>query len=259
MERRLPPIPRPARREDNLCPMAPTTHSPHSPCPHEDTAFARAARDLRPAAIFQDLDDATLARVAVLARPRAYKGHTLLAEPPGLGGAIHVVTCGRVRLARQSARGREVTLDLVRAGDAFKFLAYDASGTPRSSAEALGTPTIVYQFPAAPLLTALASCPQALLHLVALLEGKLADAYARLEEAVLCDTKTRLAGLLVRRAWANERRHVGETHQELAWWIGARREEVTRALQVFEAHGLVAPSPHGRGLVVLNVDGLLAR
>lgn len=168
--------------------------------PSDEQKTTRVVRHLRRAALLGGLDDEALARVASLARPLAYQRGAQLNEPARAAGSIYLIVEGRLRVYQQSLAGREVTLDLIGAGEAFRFLAREPDGAPTSVAEVLVQRTELYRFPGPAPLEALAAHPKAARRLAAECERTLAQAHAALAEVVLYDVETRLARLLVRLA-----------------------------------------------------------
>jgi len=223
-----------------------------------DERLAHIARRLRQVALCADLDDGTLADVARLARPLVYARGAQLHEPARAAGSIYLIVEGWLRLYRASPAGRQVTLDLVSAGDVFRFLTRDADGAPISVAEVVSRRAEVYRYPGPLLIAILAAHPDALLHLVAELARTLTRAYDDKAEMGLYDVETRLARALVRLTAEDldSKGYVGATHEELGWHINAAREDVTRYVRRFALLGLITTEPHRHGLVVR--DGLHA-
>ncbi len=230
-----------------------------SDAPSDEEKLARVARALRRVAVFRDLDDDMRAQVAGLARPLVYARGPHLDEPVAAAGSIYLIAEGHLRLYREAPTGRQVTLDLLGAGEFFRFLVREPNGGLVSIAEAMGGRTVLYRFPGADLLAVLAASPDAQARLGAELARALARAYDDMAEVVLYDVETRLARALVRLAaegvdTGGDAGYVGATHEELGWHINAAREDVTRYVRRFARLGLIATEPHRRGLVVR--DGL---
>lgn len=187
-------------------------------------------------------------------RPLAYGRGAQLNEPARAAGSIYLVAEGRLRVYQQSRAGREVTLDLLGPGEAFRFLAREPDGAPTSVAEALAPRTRLYRFPGPALLEVLAAHPAAARRLAAECERMLARARAALVEVVLYDAETRLARLLVRLAEKDaaggSTGYVGMTHEELAWRVNASRVEVSRLVRHFTLLEIVETKLHRHGIVV---------
>ncbi len=227
--------------------------------PREAAAVRRAVDRLGQVALFRDLDGETLAHVAHLARPRPLAHSALLDEPRDSTNSIYVLVRGRLRLYRRSEADREATLLILQAGDAFTFLAHAPDGRPMSEAMVLDHDALVYRFPKVALLHTLAAHPAAVLSLVDMAERIVAALCDLVAETVLYDVETRLARLLVRLDAAAPGRPIKLTHQELAWRVETRREEVTRLLRHFAHAKLIATRFHRHGIVVRDVAGLLQR
>lgn len=118
------------------------------------------------------VDDATLVRVAGLTQPLVLTHGAPLTDPPESAactctGFVYMIMDGRLRLYRRSTVGRETTLLILRAGDAFRFLARSANGAPASGDEALDRSALIYRFPAADLFPILVAHPATVLALMA--------------------------------------------------------------------------------------------
>jgi len=225
----------------------------------DEERLVHITRTLRQVAVFRDLDDDMLARVAGLARPLALPRGTHLNEPAAAVGSIYLIVEGCLRLYREAPTGRQVTLDLVASGEFFRFLARAADGGLASVAEAVGGRAVLYRFPGDRLLASLATSPEARARLGAGLARALTRAYDALTELVLYDAETRLARLLLRLAAeagvssadsGGDAGYVGATHEELAWRIGATREVVTHYARHFVVLGLIATKKGCHGIVV---------
>jgi len=79
---------------------------------------------------------------------------------------------------------------------------------------------------------------------------------SRSKDLALHNVPTRLAHELARLARYDPECMVCETHGELASRIGTSQQEVTRGLQHLVQEGLIAPTNHRHGIMVLDVDSL---
>ena len=118
-----------------------------SEAPSDDQEGARVARALRHGAVFDALDDAALGDVARLTRPLSLPRGARLDEPLTALGSISLIAEGRLRLYREAPTGRQVPLDLLDAGDLFRFLAREAEGNLTGVAAAVGGPATLSRVP----------------------------------------------------------------------------------------------------------------
>ena len=180
----------------------------------------------------------------------AAKG-TRLFSPGDVSETLFLVRRGLVRLSTITPNA-DVTLGLCRPGDVF------GEGCLRSSTQSHAATalerSIVVQAPVGRVFDALTASPELMLELLAILTGRLADAYADLEMLSRSAAIRVAAGLLSCPAmtaadgrWSElEGRY---THHDLAHIVGIRRETLTRALARLRRLGLVRCEP-GRAIRV---------
>jgi CRP/FNR family transcriptional regulator, cyclic AMP receptor protein len=164
---------------------------------------------------------------------------------------LFLVRRGLVRLSTITPNA-DVTLGLCRPGDVFGESCLRSS-THSHAAIALER-SIIVQAPAGRVFEALTASPELVLELLAILTGRLADAYADLEMLSRPAVIRVAAGLLSCPAttaadgrWSElEGRY---THDHLAHIVGIRRETLTRALARLRVIGLVRCEP-GRAIRV---------
>jgi RNase P/RNase MRP subunit p29 len=77
-----------------------------------------------------------------------------------------------------------------------------------------------------------------------------------MEELACADVKVRLAHTLARLAAGDEGHVVWETHETLAWLIGASREKVTKEVCCLRRQGLVTYPSHHHGIRIVDLDYL---
>jgi CRP/FNR family transcriptional regulator, cyclic AMP receptor protein len=94
------------------------------------------------------------------------------------------------------------------------------------------------------------------LRLIEALAAQLEEREARLMTLAYQGVTARLAATLLRRSDAGSREIHGLTHQDLADWVGASRESVTRALDELHAAGIIELGR--RQIRILNQDRLRA-
>lgn len=195
------------------------------------------------------IDDMTQ-RISV--RRVAAQGTVVSQDEPG--DAMFVIMSGRVKVVIFGENGREVTLSILRPGDAFGEMSL-FDGKVRSANCIAMEPTALLVLSREDLLRHMAAHPRTALNLL----GEMADRLRRADESIaqlaLCDVNERLVhrlislareegtespeGLMVRRR---------PTQQELANMIGSCRETISRAFNQLARDGMIIP--RGRSLVV---------
>ena len=170
------------------------------------------------------------------------------------GDAMFLIMSGRVKVVIFGENGREVTLSILRPGDAFGEMSL-FDGKARSANCIAMEPTALLVLSRDDLLRHIAAHPRTAINLL----GEMADRLRRADESIaqlaLCDVNERLIhrliglareegteapeGLMVRRR---------PTQQELANMIGSCRETISRAFNQLARDGLIIA--RGRALVV---------
>lgn len=197
---------------------------------------------------FQTLAPVALEALARQAAVQTYQRGAPVALAPE---SIYVVATGGVRLYRLDGGGHALTLRLLHAGEAFTVL-------PDTHAQVCTAATRLYVLLRSALQGLRETQPAFAEATVQLLQQRLADAYARMEDLALGSIATRLARVLARLAQAHPEQRVLLSHQELAELLGTRPEQITKMLRVFRARDWVVTQPTQPGLVVRDPATLLA-
>ena len=209
------------------------------------------------------LPDETLKRLERIAEQRQYRRRQVIHFADQPGDYVYLLCTGRVKIARVSEQGRELTLYLLEDGALFGETGLlESSDTYELMAETLED-SLVVAFRRSDVLAALHhSLPatQALLELVSerrmLAENQVAD-------LVFLEVPKRLAKLLLRLHDSQGGSKAGRTgqmlkgkltHQELANVIGSTRETTTLILNDFKRQGMI--DFLGRKLLVTNRPAL---
>ena len=170
------------------------------------------------------------------------------------GDSMFLIMSGRVKVVIFGENGREVTLSILRPGEAFGEMSL-FDGKARSANCIAMEPTQLLVLSREDLLRHIGAHPRTALNLL----GEMADRLRRADESIaqlaLCDVNERLVfrlislareegtespeGLMVRRR---------PTQQELANMIGSCRETISRAFNQLARDGMIIP--RGRSLVV---------
>lgn len=213
------------------------------------------AESLRQIPLFAALGPEDLASVGAMAVERHYERGDIILLEGDMGGALHFVHSGLVKVFKTSASGKEQVLRLIAAGYTFNDVpALDGGPNPASAAAI--EPSIIYGIGRAELRKLIASRPevaqavvqslaQALRHLVMLVEDlSLRHVTARVAKILLDQEITEGEGRLQHRI----------TQQEMAALAGTAREVVGRALKELEIAGAIEMR-QGRA-IVLNRERL---
>ena len=169
-----------------------TTASPERP-----TAQARLQQQLRIIALFEDLPDADLARVAAACSTGTYAKHEQILGDHDATTDVFFVLSGAVRVNSYAESGREVIFSEVGAGDIFgEFAAVD--GLPRSAAVVAQSDCVLARMPATKFLEILRHNGAVSVHLVELLVAKIRRMSERVFEVSALAVRERVRRELLR-------------------------------------------------------------
>jgi CRP/FNR family transcriptional regulator, cyclic AMP receptor protein len=232
----------------------PSSHSaPFArPSTHEDPARIRATIARAPlfaALPISAIEDLTQ-RVAV--RRASVQSSIISQDEPG--DSMFLIMNGRIKVVIFGENGREVTLSILRPGDAFGEMSL-FDGEVRSANCLAIEPTTLLVLSREDLLRHLANHPRTALNLLGEMARRLRRADETIAQLALCDVNERLIHKLVGLA-KDEGTETPEgvlvrrrpTQQELANMIGSCRETISRAFNQLAREGLIIP--RGRALVV---------
>ena len=204
-----------------------------------------AIATLRRVPFLAPLADADLDWLTAQLRPRQYRAGTTIFHRDDSGTALHVIERGTVKLMLTSPEGREITVELLGAGDFFGELALLDGGPRSASAVALeATETLTLEREA--FVALLAAHPQAALRLLGVLGERLRRADDLIGDLLFLDLPGRLAKQLL--ALAEERGSATPrgvridlrlSQSELAAMVGATRESVNRCLNAYAERGIL--------------------
>jgi CRP-like cAMP-binding protein len=213
--------------------------------PLRDSAPQPTLTALRSCPWFAGWSAADLASLALSCSLRSFgPGQVVAAEGKPLG-AVAVVVKGRVRVVRRAEGGREVTLEVFRAGDLAADAVFQDEGILRNDWLAAETCLLMF-IPRADFIAHLRHLPEAALALARDYERRLSRAKTLATGLALADVQARLFEVLGRLA-----REEGEalsdgilikkcpTQQELGNMIGACRETVSRMIAELARQELV--------------------
>jgi CRP-like cAMP-binding protein len=194
-----------------------------------------------------------------LGRERRFaRGDTLCHEHDDPGGVL-VLLAGRGVASTIGDEGREVILGAAGPGDVVGELAALRS-RPRAATLTAREPVRVLAVPAAEFRRFLSSAPAATTLVLDGIIDLLAEADDHRRELASLDVPTRVARRLLELAErfgtrdADGREQVALTQEELAAWVGASREAVSKALGVLRSLGCV--ETHRRTVTITDARAL---
>lgn len=207
----------------------------------------------------QQLPEEVRRRLERMAEQRNYRRRQVIHFADQPGDYVYLLCSGRVKVARVSDQGREVTLYLVEPGQLFGEEALSESGTPYGVMAETLDDSLVCAFRRSDFLEAYQNAPAASLDLVRVVNDRRAMAESKIADLVFLDVPKRLAKLLLRLYDRAERRGDGlisskYTHQELANLIGSTRETTTLILNEFRRQGRIEFS--GRKIIIRRREEL---
>ncbi|HEV2032704.1 MAG TPA: Crp/Fnr family transcriptional regulator [Candidatus Dormibacteraeota bacterium] len=187
------------------------------------------------------------------------RGATIFSEGQ-VSDRVALISSGRVKVASMTDAGEELLLALRGPGDLLGELSA-IDGEPRSATVSALEPLEVLLVDAGEFNAFLRANPSVMFHLLRLLSGRLRDADRKRVEFGSFDTLGRVAHRLVELVETfgepssrGIRIAIPLTQLELAGWIGASREAVSKALRVLRSTGLI--ETHRSSIVVLDVESL---
>jgi len=193
-------------------------------------------------------------------RRRYRRGAALFREGEHSEGVLAVLT-GRVKVSFFTDQGREIVLAVRGPGELLGELS-TIDGEPRSATGTALGPVEALAVAAEAFTTFLEEYPRVALVLLRTVSRRLREATRRRIEYGALDTTGRVAARLVELAEQYGEASEGHvrillplTQEELAGWVGASREAVSKALGALRARGWI--ETHRRGITVLDPTALL--
>ena len=201
-------------------------------------------------------------RLERLAEQRQYRRRQIIHFADQPSDFIYLLCTGRVKIARVSEQGRELTLYLLEEGALFGETGLLAVSEPYELIAETLEDSLVCVFRHADILTAVQASLPAMENLVRLISERRALAENQVADLVFLEVPKRLAKLLLRLHDApgghcgrnGQMLRVKLTHQELANIIGSTRETTTLVLNDFKRQGLIEFL--GRKIVIVSRAGL---
>jgi CRP-like cAMP-binding protein len=210
---------------------------------------------LRHIPLFATLSQEDLAQVAAMTRERHYERGDLILLEGDLGGALHYVHTGLVKVFKTSPSGKEQVLRLIAVGYTFNDVPALDGGPNPASVAAMEAST-VYAIRRAELLGLIMTRPEVAAAVVRTLTAALRNLVALVEDLSLRRVTARVAKMLLDQEEASQKaqRAYHLTQQEMAALAGSAREVVGRSLKELEMAGAIEMR-QGRA-VVINLERL---
>jgi CRP/FNR family transcriptional regulator len=205
---------------------------------------------LRRIPLFKQLGQEDLAQVALMTQERRYERGDLILLEGDLGGALHYVHAGLVKVFKTSPSGKEQVLSLIAPGHTFNDVPALDGGPNPASAAALEQ-SVIYVIRRADLRELIRMRPEVAEAVVRTLTGALRHLVALVEDLSLRHVTARVAKILLDQektaAQAQNVYHL--TQQEMAALAGTAREVVGRSLKELEGAGAIEMR-QGRAIVM---------
>lgn len=198
-----------------------------------------------------------------ITRMSAVKKKETIYLPGDPSHQVYLLKSGRVKIARLSEEGREVTFALLEPGEIFGELEV-LDDLPRDTlAEALDDSELCIM-QRETFLSLIRSKPELSFRLTKLIGFRMRQIESRVEDLVFRDVPSRLAHLLLQlsKEYGKETPQgillrIKITHQDIANLIGSIRETVSAVLGEFKKEGMI--SFDGRQIILLRPDLLKVR
>ena len=212
-------------------------------------------RLLSRAPLFSSLAPDDLVRIAEVAVPRSYDAGEVVFREGDAGDTCFLIRSGGVRITRNHAGGRTITLAELRPGDIFGELAMLGGETRSATVEAL-EPTTAVALLASDIRRLLVARPEIAVKLLEQLADRLRAANERLSQQSFQTVAGRVANALLGQVRALQAEGAADrdvlvvaTQTDIAQLAGSSRESASRFLASLERDGVVTC---GRGRVVVH-------
>lgn len=213
--------------------------------------------------LFDGISPSAMHEMEKITRMEEVKKRQPLYLPGDPSSSVYLLKRGRVKIANTAPNGKEVTFDILEAGEVFGELDVLEDAPRSTSAEALDD-ALICVIPRKDFDQYLAMHPNVTIKLTKLISMRLKKIQSRIEYLVFRDAPARLAHLLSELSNTEGvtdkqgvRLKVKLTHQEIANLIGCSRETVSVTLGQFREEGLI--NMDGRTIVILKQDALTRR
>jgi len=209
---------------------------------------------------FAGLPDGAAVKATAQIVTRTHPAEQVILLENDWGNSVYFIVEGWVKIRTYNLDGKEVTLNIIGAGEMFGEMA-SLDQIPRSTDVITLVPTTVASLPAADFVHLIRTEPEAGIHLARLLAKRLRQVNRRLRLRE-SDSTSRVADVLL--FLAEGQGTMGTMgmeipnlpHRELSSLSGLARETVTRVLGKLERKNLICRDPDRDILCITNPDGL---
>ncbi len=206
--------------------------------------------------LFEDSGDESVGKWEHIFTMREYPKHTAIFEAGDFPRSVYLVKRGHVRIGRLTADGKEITVAILGPGDLFGEEALFGSQGRATVATAMDE-TLVCISSADDLFAVLSESPSIALNVAKMLNDRLVDMSAQVEDVAYSKVSDRLLHLFERlvpehgvEVAEGVRFDVVLTHADLAALIGSTRETVTVELSALAKAGRIRVQ--GRTITLLR-------
>ncbi len=210
--------------------------------------------------LFAGLSPAELQEMDRITRMQEVKKKQPIYLPGDPATTVYLLKKGRVKIASSDPSGKEVTFEILEAGEIFGELEVLEDSPRETLAEALDD-ALICAIRREDFDRYLREHPNLTVKLTKLIGLRLRKIQSQVEDLVFRDVPARLAHPLMELSRTEGvpegpdiRIRVKLTHQEMANLIGCTRETVSNTLGHFRTQGLIRID--GRSIIVLNPHGL---
>lgn len=195
---------------------------------------------IRQVSLFAHLEEKELAHVAALTIERTYDRGDIILLEGDLGGALHYVHRGLIKVFKTSPDGKEQVLRLITPGLTFNDVPALDGGANPASASAMEE-SIVYRVGRVELKKLIMERPAVALEVAQTMAKALRHMVALVEDLSFQHVIARVAKLLLEHEALAQAGHQTYrlTHQEMAALAGTAREVIGRALKEIETSGAI--------------------
>ena len=200
---------------------------------------------LRNVSLFANVDEAELQRIGSLLSEKSFSKDASIVSKDEPGDAMFVIARGRVKVCIQGEGGREVILNILKAGDFFGEMSL-LDDLPRSASVVAAEDSTVLILKRDQFVEHVNNSPATGLNIMGELSRRLRRADELISNLALLDVYSRVAHIMIDLA-KRDGQEVEEgilikerpTQQDIASMIGTSRETVSRVLSEFQKRGFV--------------------